>query len=287
MLSNDYADKVIVTTIQKLGLALDDNNSRNYKKVLEPLSKKRVVFIFDECHRSQFGDNHKAIKEFFPRAQLFGLTGTPIFEENATYRQIEGQEASYRTTTDLFQQELHAYTITHAIEDQYVLRFHIDYFKPDSEEAPEPGEPINKAAIVKTILDKHDAATAGRKFNALLATASINDAIDYYQIIKEIQSERHTQDASFQSLNVACVFTPPAEGSLDIRQLQEDLPQEKADNAVQPARKKAALATIIEDYNTTFGTNHSIGDFDSYYKDVQKRIKDQQYSDRIYHMSRK
>lgn len=279
LLSTDYADKVIVTTIQKLGLALDDNNSRNYKKVLEPLSNKRVVFIFDECHRSQFGENHKAIKDFFPRAQLFGFTGTPIFEENATYRQIEGQEASYRTTADLFQKELHAYTITHAIEDQYVLRFHIDYFKPDSDEAPEPGEPISKAAIVKTILDKHDAATAGRKFNALLATGSINDAIDYYQILKKRQSERYTQDLNFQPLNIACVFTPPAEGSLDIRQLQEDLPQEKADNTVQPERKKTALAAIIKDYNTTFGTNHSIGDFDSYYKDVQKRIKDQQYPD--------
>jgi type I restriction enzyme, R subunit len=85
LLSDDYADKVIVTTIQKLGLALDGTNKRNYKERLEPLSDKRIVFIFDECHRSQFGDNHKAIKEFFPRAQLFGFTGTPIFEQNASY----------------------------------------------------------------------------------------------------------------------------------------------------------------------------------------------------------
>lgn len=112
LLSNDYADKVIVTTIQKLGLALDDNNKRNYKERLEPLRHKRMVLIFDECHRSQFGENHRAIKEFFPNAQLFGFTGTPIFEENATYQQIEGQQASYKTTQDIFQEQLHAYTTT-------------------------------------------------------------------------------------------------------------------------------------------------------------------------------
>jgi len=136
MLSTDYADKVIVTTIQKLGLALNQNSKRNKKQRednkptyydrLEPLKDKRVVFIFDECHRSQFGDNHEAIKEFFPKAQLFGFTGTPIFEENATYKTIEGQQASYKTTEDVFQKELHSYTITHAIEDKNVLKFHID-----------------------------------------------------------------------------------------------------------------------------------------------------------------
>jgi len=129
LLSGDYADKVIVTTIQKLGLALDGTNKRNYKERLEPLRHQRMVFIFDECHRSQFGDNHRAIKAFFPNAQLFGFTGTPIFEQNASYQQIEGQQASYRTTDDLFQRCLHQYTITHAIEDRNVLRFHVDYYK--------------------------------------------------------------------------------------------------------------------------------------------------------------
>ena len=86
MLSEDYADKVIVSTIQKLGLALDPDYKKNFKERLKPLSDKHVVFIFDECHRSQFGENHKAIKEFFPKAQLFGFTGTPIFEENAIYQ---------------------------------------------------------------------------------------------------------------------------------------------------------------------------------------------------------
>ena len=140
LLSEDYADKVIVTTIQKLGLALDESSKRNkqrakngqstYKEQLEALTDKRIVFIFDECHRSQFGDNHKAIKAFFPKAQLFGFTGTPIFEANASLQKIEDTQASMRTTVDLFQKQLHAYTITHAIEDGNVLRFHVDYFKP-------------------------------------------------------------------------------------------------------------------------------------------------------------
>lgn len=123
LLSTDYADKVIVTTIQKLGLALDGNHKKNYKERLNPLSKKQNNFLFEECHRSQFGENHKAIKEFFPNAQLFGFTGTPIFNDNATQKTIEDEQASNKTTKDIFEKELHAYTITNAIDDQNVLRF--------------------------------------------------------------------------------------------------------------------------------------------------------------------
>lgn len=281
LLSDDYADKVIVTTIQKLGLALDGSNKKNYKERLEPLRKQRMVFIFDECHRSQFGENHKAIKEFFPNAQLFGFTGTPIFEDNASYQQIEGQQASFKTTADIFQQQLHAYTITHAIEDRNVLRFHVDYYKPDSKpdgkKAPKPGEPLAKRAIVEAILAKHDAATNGRKFNAVLATASINDAIEYHELFKTLQAKKLADGSDFQSLNIACVFSPPAEGNKDVQQIQEDLPQEKADNEEAPDEKKAALKAIISGYNAQYGSNHSIGEFDLYYQDVQKRIKDQQW----------
>jgi len=275
LLSDDYADKVIVTTIQKLGLALDD--SKNYKERLAPLRNKRVVFIFDECHRSQFGENHEAIKEFFPKAQLFGFTGTPIFRDNAIYQQVEGQQASYKTTKDIFQRELHAYTITHAIADCNVLCFHIDHYKPQGKNKPKPGESVQKKKVIETILNKHDAATAGRKFNAMLATASINDAIEYHALFKDIQAKKQAADAYFQPLNIACVFSPPAEGNKDVQQIQEDLPQEKADNDEAPDQKKAALKVIIADYNAGFGTNHSIGEFDRYYQDVQKRIKDQQY----------
>ncbi|MBL8038665.1 MAG: type I restriction endonuclease subunit R [Nitrospira sp.] len=303
--SEDYADKVIVTTIQKLGLALDEDSKRNkqrkrndqptYKELLEPLRDKRIVFIFDECHRSQFGENHKAIKAFFPKAQLFGFTGTPIFEQNASLQKIEDTQASMRTTEDLFQKQLHAYTITHAIEDGNVLRFHIDYFKPkpksekDSKRvgkgAPkddEPKPPFPKAAIVNEVLSKHDAATAGRRFNAILATASINDAIEYHGLFKMMQMEKQAADPEFKPLNIACVFSPPAEGDKDVQQIQEDLPQEKEDNAVEPEKKKEALKAILADYNTRYGTNHKLGEFDLYYQDVQKRIKDQQWPNADY-----
>lgn len=280
MLSEDYADKVIVTTIQKLGLALDPANKRNYKEQLQPLSQKRLVFIFDECHRSQFGENHKAIKEFFPNAQLFGFTGTPIFEANANYQQIDGNVGSYKTTNDIFQKQLHAYTITHAIEDKNVLRFHVDYYKPVGH--VNIGSAIHRLAVVEAILSKHNAATNSRRFNAVLATASINEAIEYYNLFKERQEERKDKDENFQPLNIACVFSPPAEGNKDVQQIQEDLPQEKKDNEENPNEKKIALKAIIKDYNEQYGTNHSINEFDLYYQDVQKRIKDHKFSNADY-----
>ena len=287
LLSEDYADKVIVTTIQKLGLALDENSKRNkqrskngqatYKEQLEALTDKRIVFIFDECHRSQFGENHKAIKAFFPKAQLFGFTGTPIFEANASLQKIEDAQASMRTTADLFEKQLHAYTITHAIEDGNVLRFHVDYFKPEGKNPPKPGEAIGKRAVIEAILSKHDAATGGRRFNAILATASINDAIEYHALFKTLQAEKQAADPEFKPLNIACVFSPPAEGDPDVKQIQEDLPQEQADNQEDPEGKKAALKAILADYNARYGSNHRLSEFDLYYQDVQKRIKDQQW----------
>ena len=294
LLSTDYADKVIVTTIQKLGLALDSNYKKNYKDRLEPLSDKRIVFIFDECHRSQFGENHKAIKEFFPKAQLFGFTGTPIFEENATYYEVNGEVKTLKTTQSIFQHELPKYTITHAIEDKNVLKFHIDYFKGDGTVNPKPGEAIAQQAVAEAIIKKHDAATNHRKFNAVLASASINNAIEYYRILKAIQTQKLAVDPDFIPLNIACVFSPPAQliakdgdqqsqkNAADIKQLQEDLVQEKEDNKKNPEEKKKALMEIIADYNQQFGTNHDINNFDIYYQDIQRRIKDQKFTNKDY-----
>ncbi|HEY9168922.1 MAG TPA: type I restriction endonuclease subunit R [Lutibacter sp.] len=294
LLSTDYADKVIVTTIQKLGLALDGTQKKNYKERLEPLSKKRMVFIFDECHRSQFGDNHKAIKEFFPNAQLFGFTGTPIFSENATYQIREGEEASYKTTEDIFQKCLHAYTITHAIDDRNVLKFHIDYFKGKGTHQAKPGEQIAQQAVVEAILDKHHSATNSRRFNAVLATASINNAIEYFQLFKEIQKKKQEENPDYSVLNIACVFSPPAQliakqgdqqsqkNAADIKQMQEDLTQEREDNKQNPEEKKKALMEIIADFNTQYDTNHDINTFDIYYQDIQSRIKNQKYSNKDY-----
>lgn len=282
MLSDDYADKVIVTTIQKLSVALDSSNKNNYKDRLIHLKDKRIVFIFDECHRSQFGYNHKAIKEFFPNAQLFGFTGTPIFEQNATYTKISGEQASYKITEDIFPSRLHAYTITHAIEDKNVLRFHVDYFKPKETGDRRADGTLKKQAVVDAILSKHDAATHSRRFNAILATASINEAIEYYELFRSVQESLKQQDENYEPLNIACVFSPPAEGNKDIQQIQEDLPQEQDDNREEPEEKKKALKTIIDDYNRQYKTNHTIAEFDAYYQDVQKRIKDQQYSNKDY-----
>ncbi|MCF6171836.1 MAG: type I restriction endonuclease subunit R [Bacteroidales bacterium] len=304
MLSTDYADKVIVTTIQKLGLALDENSKRNKQKAnkgiqtfkdrLEPLKDKRVVFIFDECHRSQFGENHKAIKEFFPNAQLFGFTGTPIFEENANYKIREDQYETYKTTEAIFEKQLHAYTITHAIDDKNVLRFHIDYFKGKGKQNPKPGEALAQQAVADAIIEKHDAATNHRKFNALFATSSINNAIKYYRLFKGIQQKKSAGNPEYEPLNIACVFSPPAQliakngdqqsqkNAADIKQLQEDLTQEKEDNKQNPEEKKEALIEIIADFNQQYGTNHSFNEFDKYYQDIQSRIKDQKYSNKDY-----
>src|SRR5690625_1255886 len=300
LLSDNRADKVIVTTIQKLGLALDetskkaqqykDKGRQTYKERLAPLRDKRIVIIFDECHRSQFGDNHQAIKAFFPKAQLFGFTGTPIFDDNASYKQFDGTVGSYRTTQDIFEKRLHAYTITHAIDDRNVLRFHIDYFKHENKHENKheseskaakakarPDQALAQRAVVDAILAKHEAATSQRRFNALLATASINEAIAYYRLFKDVQAACLAEDPDYTPLNIASVFSPPANGDKDVKQLQEDLPQERSEGRREPEQKKAALQEIIADYNAQYGTSHSISEFDRYYQDVQQRIKDQQY----------
>lgn len=299
LLSSDYADKVIVTTIQKLGIALDSKNKNKYAERLAPLKEKRMVFIFDECHRSQFGDNHKAIKEFFPKAQLFGFTGTPIFDDNANYAKIDGQEARYQTTKDIFEKDLHTYTITHAIDDKNVLRFHIDYFKPDGEATKLNNTEVARKAVVEAILEKHNSATNDRKFNAILATSSINNAIEYFDLFKSIQEEKASKNSEYKKLNITSVFSPPTQALAqngdvnsqknvaDIRQLQEDLQQEAEDNKVNPEEKKEALIKIITEYNIQYKTNHTINEFDFYYQDVQQRIKDQQYSNSDYDQKNK
>ena len=270
--STDYADKVIVTTIQKLGIALDTSNKNKYYQRLERLKDKRIVFIFDECHRSQFGENHKAIKTFFHKAQLIGFTGTPIFPENSHYVRVDGQKAECVTTEDVFQQCLHEYTITHAISDNNVLRFKVEYYGNKVPDGQLAAKPITKNQIVEHILDNHDKLTAQRRFNALLATPSIPDAIRFYEIFKEEQKRRLLADPDYVPLNITAVFTPPMKNISE-----EDLPQEEADNRENPEGNREALDKIIREYSSKFDSNFTVDLFDEYYRDVQQRIKDQKY----------
>ena len=280
--STDYADKVIVTTIQKLGIALDPSNKNRFYQRLQRLKDKRVVFIFDECHRSQFGENHAAIKNFFPKAQLFGFTGTPIFEENSHVVRIDGQQAEYVTTKDVFQDCLHEYTITHAISDNNVLRFKVEYYGNKNPEGKKDSTPLTKNQIVSHILDSHDKLTAQRRFNALFAVPSIPDAIRYYELFNEEQKKRTQANPDYEPLNITAVFTPPMRNSSD-----EDLPQEEADNKANPEENKSALQGIIDAYNNQYNTNFSTDLFDEYYRDVQQRIKDQRYPNKEYPHSKK
>lgn len=271
MLSDEYKDKIIVTTIQKLGLALNEKG-HHFDRGLRNLAAQRVVFIFDECHRSQFGEYHHAIKSFFPQAQLFGFTGTPIFAENATRSKIEGREASALTTEDIFHKPLHTYAITHAIEDKSVLPFDVSFYRLQRDGSFSTGE-VPKKVIVKKILEVHDKISDDRRFNALFATASINDAIEYCRAFDEIQLEREEHDSSYKRLHIACLFSPPAEGNRDIMQIQEELDQERQDNQVDPLGKKEALRRIISMYNRSYHTQHCVEEFDRYSRDVQQRIK--------------
>ena len=275
--SIDYADKVIVTTIQKLGIALDPSPSNRFNQRLQRLRDKRIVFIFDECHRSQFGENHAAIRNFFPNAQLFGFTGTPIFEENSHTVRVTGQVAENITTEDVFDKRLHKYTITNAIIDKNVLRFNVQTFCNKSQDGEVDSKPLTKNQIVEHILNNHDKLTAQRRFNTLLATPSIPDAIRYYEIFQEEQEKRKQADPDYEPLNITAVFTPPMRNLSD-----EDLPQEEADNQATPDKNKSALGEIISQYNAQFGTNFSVELFDEYYRDVQQRIKDQKYPNKDY-----
>ncbi len=280
--STVYEDKVIVTTIQKLGIALDTSANNRFRQRLEKLRDKRIVFIFDECHRSQFGENHAAIKNFFPKAQLFGFTGTPIFEENSHTVRVNGQVAVNVTTEDVFQMCLHEYTITHAISDNNVLRFKVEYYGNKSADGKKESKPLTKNQIVKHILDNHDKLTAQRRFNAILATPSIPDAVRYFEIFEAEQQKRKEADPDYEPLNITAVFTPPMRNSSD-----EDLPQEEADNREHAEENKTALGKVIDVYNNKFGTNFSVDLFDEYYKDVQQRIKDQKYPNKDYPHAKK
>lgn len=278
---DDLDSKLIVTTIQKLNNAVS-NNRHAFK--MDKHADKKIVFIFDECHRSQFGETHQRITEFFTNYQMFGFTGTPIFEDNAT-----GNALGKRTTKDLFGERLHEYVITDAIHDENVLKFSVEYVGKyhyknsanevdinveaiDTKELMESDDRINK--IVDYILNNHGAKTHGREFSAILAVSSTDMLHKYYQAFKT------KQDGRQNPLRIATIFSYTAnEADKDANDMLEV--DASVDGPInQHSRDK--LESYIADYNATYGTNYSTRDSESfyaYYRDIGLKLKNREKED--------
>ncbi|MGL0821946.1 type I restriction endonuclease subunit R [Vibrio vulnificus] len=269
-------NKLTITTIQKLNNLI---TKPRFKRQVEHLRQERVVFIFDECHRSQFGETHQNIVDFFEKAQLFGFTGTPIFADNATVKKVEGKGAQKRTTKDLFGERLHSYVIVDAIKDDNVLPFAIEYYGKlkhknngldvdvsSIDVAEFFSSPERIKQVCEHIIGIHGHKTK-RKFNAMLCVASVPDLITYYDTFKALKEEgKH-------KLNIGTIFSygvneeEEFEGEVNVNGLAEA-------NAKVHSRDK--LDAYIEDYNQQFGTSYSTKDTDSfynYYKDLSNRTK--------------
>lgn len=273
--------KLIVTTIQKLNTAI---SRQRYLKRMEKLRDKRVVFIFDECHRSQFGDTHKRIKSFFTNHQMFGFTGTPIFAENAIRNQL-----GKRTTRELFDKRLHDYVITNAIKDENVLRFSIEYVgrykqKEDSQtnidipvedintkELLESEERLNK--IVDYIIANHGRKTYRKDFTAIFCVSNIDTLIKYYKIFREKK-----QDGQ-HDLRVVTIFSYTAnEEDKDADGLIGEPDFDIKEDTINK-HSRENLDDFINDYNEMYNTKFSTKDsqsFYNYYKDIAKRVKDRE-----------
>jgi len=276
--------KLIVTTIQKLNNAISKGR---YKSSMDHLSDKRMAFIFDECHRSQFGETHRRITDFFTNVQLFGFTGTPIFADNAL-KNVMGK----RTTKDLFDKCLHKYVITDAIRDQNVLRFSVEYigrYKKksntfvdidvediDKTEVIESPERLEK--VVDYITHIHDQKTHKREYSAIFAVNRIDTLIKYYELFQK------KKEAGEHDLRVAAIFTYAAnEEDSDATGLLPDdgvylkvaEPQALYDNS----HSREKLDQFIADYNGMYSTAFSTKDnrqFENYFKDISKRFKDRE-----------
>ena len=284
-------DKLIVTTIQKLNRAISNDR---YQEYINYLKDKKVVFIFDECHRSQFGDTHQNIKKFFSNAQMFGFTGTPIFEENSQ------SKAGLKLTTDyLFNHCLHQYVIVDAIRDRNVLQFQIDYRGKytakgmqnnlDYEDGVEGidtqelyDNPQRLEMIARYIVDTHDTKTKNREFTAMFCVSSVDTLTQYYELFEKVQAEKQQQDEAegrlFKPLTIATIFSYGANEAVENND-QNGLIQEESTDAPnqinQSSRDK--LDRYIANYNAQFGTNYNSGDgFYAYYRDIADRVKKKQ-----------
>ncbi len=246
----DVTKPLIVTTIQKMSNAI---NSPQYANIMDKYKEDKVIFIIDECHRSQFGDMHKAINKHFVNAQYFGFTGTPRFAEN------KSQDG--RVTADLFEKCLHSYLIKDAINDGNVLGFSVEYIKTfsgqydDSDNEKVPGIDTDEvymsderiSIIANNIISNHNAKTRNREYTAIFTVQSISMLIKYYDEFKKIN----------HNLNITGIFTYGA--------------NEESEGRDEHSRD--SLERIISDYNKMFDTNYSTDTFSSYFADVSKRVK--------------
>lgn len=282
---NDTNSKLIVTTIQKLYNAI---TREHHLKTMDSLKDKKVVFIFDECHRSQFGDTHKKITQYFTNYQMFGFTGTPIFVENALSKNKQNQ-----TTASLFGEKLHEYVITDAIKDENVLRFSVEYVgkyreKEDSKnevdievEAIDVKELMESTVRIHKIADyviaNHNYKTKDRKFTAMFCVSSVDVLIKYYDYILKLKQEgKH-------DLNVATIFSYGAnddmiadEPDFDSKDFNEVA---EPDTVYNVQHKRDKLEGYIAEYNKTFGMKFSTQSSESYYnyyKDIAKRVRNKQ-----------
>lgn len=273
-------NKIIVTTIQKL------NNLMKAESDL-PVYNQQVVFIFDECHRSQFGEAQKNLKKKFRYYYQFGFTGTPIFPENAS-----GSE----TTASVFGRELHSYVITDAIRDEKVLKFKVDYndvrpqFKSLETETDEKKlsaaenqqaflHPMRIQEITQYILNNfrqktHRTFPGSRGFNAMLAVSSVDAAKVYYTTFKRLQEEAANKSATYKPLRVATIFSFAAN---EEQNAIGEISDETFDTSAMDSSAKEFLDAAIREYNSYFKTNFSTDSngFQNYYRDLAQRVKNQ------------
>lgn len=236
--------KIIITTIQKLNTAV---TKTWYSNKIDKIRNARVVMIFDECHRSHFGDSHKNIEKFFHNTQMFGFTGTPIFVENTV---------DNHTTKEIFGNCLHQYLIKDAIADENVLGFLVEYYRGN--EDVEKGNESRMHEIAKFILNNFSKSTYDGEFDALFAVQSVPMLIRYYKIFKELKP----------NIRIGAVFTYAANTSQDDEQtgMNSGFVSDRVGEADD-------LQEIMDDYNQMYGTAFTQENFRAYYDDINLRMK--------------
>ena len=237
--------KIIITTIQKLNAAI---SKQWYSSRIEEIRHSRIVMIFDECHRSHFGDCHKNIVKFFDNTQMFGFTGTPIFVENA----VDGH-----TTKEIFGNCLHKYLIKDAIADENVLGFLVEYYHGN--EDVDNADQDRMTEIAKFILNNFNKSTFDGEFDALFAVQSVPMLIRYYKIFKSLNPK----------IKIGAVFTYAANSSQD----DEQTGMNTGGFASDSTGDADELQAIMDDYNDMYGTSFTTENFRAYYDDINLRMK--------------